>query len=138
MNPVVREMRPAAVDVVVDYLHGATAEHLELLGVDPAPPPGPERWRRTMQDQLATPVPQRLALLVLWELDGAPVGFSSADKIVYGEQASLHLHVRKRRTAHGAAGGSCEATASRRRRSRTRSSACVRRSPSRRRLSIAR
>ena len=28
-----------------------------------------------------------------WLLDGAAVGFSSCDKIVYGERANMHLHV---------------------------------------------
>jgi hypothetical protein len=32
-------------------------------------------------------------VLVVWELDGGPVGFSTADKIVYGEHANMHLHV---------------------------------------------
>ena len=31
--------------------------------------------------------------LVIWELDGVAVGFSTADKIVYGEHAHMHLHV---------------------------------------------
>jgi len=29
----------------------------------------------------------------VWELEGRPVGFSSTDRIVFGEEAFLHLHV---------------------------------------------
>ncbi len=32
-------------------------------------------------------------MVLIWLADGRPVGFSSCDKIVYGEQANMHLHV---------------------------------------------
>jgi RimJ/RimL family protein N-acetyltransferase len=32
-------------------------------------------------------------MIVIWLLDKQPVGFSSSDKISYGEQANMHLHV---------------------------------------------
>jgi RimJ/RimL family protein N-acetyltransferase len=105
--PVVREMRAQEVDLVVDYFHGASAEHLEMLGVDPTRLPAPERWRQRLCDELATPVGQRAALLVLWELDGEPVGFSSADKIDYGEQAFMHLHVLHSRHRQSGIGTAC-------------------------------
>ena len=46
-----------------------------------------------MQRQIALPIEQRAAVLVLWLSDGRPVGFSTADKISFGEQANMHLHV---------------------------------------------
>jgi RimJ/RimL family protein N-acetyltransferase len=39
------------------------------------------------------PLGERSTVLVIWELDGAPVGFSTADKIALGEEAHMHLHV---------------------------------------------
>jgi RimJ/RimL family protein N-acetyltransferase len=32
-------------------------------------------------------------VLVVWLSDDRPIGFSTSDKIAYGEQANMHLHV---------------------------------------------
>ncbi len=93
MSLVVREMSASEVGLIIDYFHGSTPEHLELLGVDPTRLPPAEPWRARYSRECDAPVRERSALLVLWELDGAPIGFSTADKIVYGEQANMHLHV---------------------------------------------
>ena len=93
MSLVVREMAAGEADLIVNYFHGSTPEHLELLGVDPTRLPPRERWRERYANECATPVRYRSTLLVIWELDTVPIGFSTADKIVYGEQAHMHLHV---------------------------------------------
>jgi RimJ/RimL family protein N-acetyltransferase len=36
---------------------------------------------------------QRSLVAVIWLSDDRPVGFSTSDKIRYGEQANMHLHV---------------------------------------------
>ncbi len=89
----VREMTAEDVDVIIDYFHGSSAEHLELLGVDPTRLPDRARWRERYLRELQLPVPERSVALVLWESDGQPVGFSTADKIQLGVQAHMHLHV---------------------------------------------
>ena len=81
------------VGLIIDYFHGATPEHLELLGVDPTRLPPPGQWRRRYLDECQKPLGERSTLLVVWERDGVPVGFSTADKIRFGEQANMHLHV---------------------------------------------
>jgi RimJ/RimL family protein N-acetyltransferase len=100
----VREMAIHEVELIVDYFHGSTPEHLDLLGVDPERLPAPERWRAWYGAEYERPVEERSTVLVIWELDGAPVGFSTADKITFGEQAYMHLHVMapdKRRSGIG-------------------------------------
>lgn len=39
------------------------------------------------------PIEQRSWIVLIWLLDDRPVGFSTSDKIIYGEQANMHLHV---------------------------------------------
>src|SRR5687768_9637244 len=89
----VRAMRPDEVGLVIDYFHGSTPEHLETLGVDPTRLPEREAWRRLFAGEFELPVETRGRLLVIWESAGDPIGFSSADKIVIGEEAYMHLHV---------------------------------------------
>jgi RimJ/RimL family protein N-acetyltransferase len=93
MNIRVREMQLAEVDLVIDYFHGSTAEHLETLGVDPTRLPSRSQWRQMYELDFAQPIEKRRNVLVLWESEATPIGFSSADKIVYGAQAYMHLHV---------------------------------------------
>jgi RimJ/RimL family protein N-acetyltransferase len=93
MEPEVREMMGSEVDLIADYFLKSTPEHLELLGVDPSRLPALDNWRELMRRGEAQPIEQRSRMLLIWLSDSRPVGFSTADKIVFGEQANMHLHV---------------------------------------------
>ena len=102
----VREMRLDEVGLIIGYFHDASAEHLETLGVDPTRLPEPARWQERYAREYGLPYEKRGALLVVWQLDGTTMGFSTADKIRFGEQANMHLHIVDpvlRRSGHGAA-----------------------------------
>ena len=106
MAALVRPMTLDEVSIVIDYFHRASAEHLEMMGVDPTRLPSPDRWRERYAEEFAKPVSERSTFLVLWELDGTPVGFSTTNKIVYGSEAHMHLHVvdpQRRRSGIGSA-----------------------------------
>lgn len=89
MSLVVREMALDEVGLIIDYFHGSTPEYLEMMGVDPTRLPNRRDWQARYVAEYAKPLEQRSTLLVMWELDGVGVGFSSSDKIVYGEQAHM-------------------------------------------------
>jgi RimJ/RimL family protein N-acetyltransferase len=93
MSLVVREMALDQVGLVIDYFHGSTPEHLETMGVDPTRLPRRSDWQARYLAEYSKPAQERTTLVVVWELDGVAVGFSTSDKIVYGEQAHMHLHV---------------------------------------------
>jgi RimJ/RimL family protein N-acetyltransferase len=89
----VREMPPECVGLRIDYFHDATDEELTRMGVDRALLPAREEWRRSYAEDFARPLGERRGYAVLWELDGTAVGFSTADRIVLGDQAFMHLHI---------------------------------------------
>jgi RimJ/RimL family protein N-acetyltransferase len=93
MTLTVREMTGSEVDFIIAYFFQSTPEYLEVLGVDPSRLPAPESWRERFQRDCAQPIEQRARIGVIWLLDDQPIGFSTADKITYGEQAHMHLHV---------------------------------------------
>jgi RimJ/RimL family protein N-acetyltransferase len=93
MTLTVREMTLAETGIIIDYFQGATPEYLEMLGVDPTRLPTPDGWRERFKRECALPVEKRNILLVIWLSDDRPVGYSTSDKIIYGEQANMHLHV---------------------------------------------
>jgi RimJ/RimL family protein N-acetyltransferase len=93
MTLTVREMMDSEVDLIIEYFQKSTPEHLETLGVDPSRLPPVESWRERLRRESTLPVEQRSVVLVIWLSDQQPVGFSTSDKIRYGEQANMHLHV---------------------------------------------
>ena len=103
----VREMTGSEVDLVIDYFLNATPEHLETLGVDPTRLPPSESWRERLRRQCELPIEQRSMLSVIWLADGQPIGFSTSDKIRYGEQANMHLHVTEPQRRQQGIGAEC-------------------------------
>lgn len=89
----VREMLPSEAHIVSTYFHSATPEFLETMGVDPTRLPPAPIWQERIGQQYALPPEHRAAVVVLWLMDDQPIGFSSCDKIVYGQSATMHLHV---------------------------------------------
>jgi RimJ/RimL family protein N-acetyltransferase len=86
-------MQVAEVGVRIDYFHDSSDEHLLKLGVDRASLPSKEAWRSAYTADYALPLEQREGVALIWELDGRTVGFSSADRILFGEEAFMHLHI---------------------------------------------
>ncbi len=77
----------------ITYFHEASDDHLQLLGVDRAKLPTPQHWQASWSEDMRRPMHERSNYGLVWELDGLPVGFSTADKIVFGEEAYMHLHI---------------------------------------------
>lgn len=89
----VRPMGVEDLDVRIRYFHEATDEHLELLGVDRSKLDALEAWGTSFANDLARPIEQRSGYGLIWEADGEPIGFSTADRIVFGDRAYMHLHL---------------------------------------------
>jgi len=90
----VRPMGVEDLDVRIRYFQDATDEHLQLIGVDRSKLLALGEWRRSFEEDLARPVAARTDHGLIWEADGEPVGFSTADRIVFGDQAYMHLRSR--------------------------------------------
>jgi RimJ/RimL family protein N-acetyltransferase len=103
----VREMMDSEAEIIIDYFHSSTPEHLELLGVDPSRVPDRESWRERQRREHALPIDQRASIRVIWLSDDQPIGFSTADKILRGERANMHLHVTDEKRRHQGIGAEC-------------------------------
>jgi RimJ/RimL family protein N-acetyltransferase len=107
MTLTVRQMMDSEVDLIIDYFQRSTPEHLEALGVDPSRLPAVDGWRDRLRREATLPAEQRAVVLVIWLSDGQPIGFSTSDKILYGEQANMHLHVTEPERRHQGIGVEC-------------------------------
>jgi RimJ/RimL family protein N-acetyltransferase len=103
----VRPMTLPETELIIEYFHGATPEHLETMGVDPTRLPATAAWRERFRQNFALPIEQRPAFQTIW-LDGErPIGLSTTDKIVFGEQANMHLHIIDADRRNSGAGAPC-------------------------------
>ena len=107
MTLTVREMTTSEFEIVIDYFLAATPEFLEILGVDPSRVPSAEGWRERFRREDGRLIGQRTWMVLIWLSDDRPVGFSSSDKITYGEQANMHLHVIDPERRHRGIGAEC-------------------------------
>lgn len=88
-------MQLEEVAIRINYFHGASDDYLRMLGVDRALLPTPEEWYAWYAEDYLRPIDERVNYQLIWELDGSTVGFSSTDRILYGDQAFMHLHILK-------------------------------------------
>ncbi len=93
MRTGIREMKAGEQTRVIDYFLNADQEFLNRMGVDPDKLPERDKWYSLIQDDLDKPFEQRQFYYLFWEAGGQAIGHSNINKIVYGEEAYMHLHV---------------------------------------------
>jgi RimJ/RimL family protein N-acetyltransferase len=88
-----RPMQLAETELIIDYFHSASPEFLNTLGVDPSRLLDRAQWKARFEHLFALPIEERNFFAIVWEIDGRAAGWSSVDKIVFGHEAYMHLHV---------------------------------------------
>lgn len=89
----VREMQAGDVERIARYWVSASADYLRGMGADPAKMPGLDEWMQRLSVQLDQSYDQKQSYCLIWQADGRPVGHSNVSKIVFGEEAYMHLHL---------------------------------------------
>jgi len=100
----IREFEINDIDLMIRYFLDADPAFLKNMGVDVYKLPSFEKWRQIVLDDFKKPVERKKFYYVMWELDGFPAGHSNINKIVYGQEAYMHLHLWKpaeRKRGHG-------------------------------------
>src|SRR5947199_3078961 len=88
-----RPMQLAETELIIDYFHSASPEFLNTLGVDPSRLPPRTQWQARLEHLFALPIEERNFFAIIWEIDGHPAGWSSVDKVIFGQEAYMHLHI---------------------------------------------
>ena len=66
---------------------------LEGMGVEPSKLPQADDWNRMLLEDFSLPIQDKKFYYVLWELNHQPVGHSNINKIIFGQEAYMHLHL---------------------------------------------
>lgn len=89
----VRELKHSDIDSIVRYWLGADRATLKAMGADIDKMPSREEWKKMLTEQLSLPVEKKQSYCLIWEVEGQAVGHCNVNKIVYGQEAYMHLHL---------------------------------------------
>lgn len=93
MNLSVREIQEQDIPLLVAYWTTAEPDFLKAMGVDLAKMPSASDFTGMLVNQLNTPIELKRSYCMIWELDGKAVGHSNTNPTVFGEEATMHLHL---------------------------------------------
>jgi RimJ/RimL family protein N-acetyltransferase len=89
----VREMQKSDVDSIARYWCGADGSFLVGMGVDLNRLPGKGELTEMLLEQLSQSFAEKKAYCIIWQVDNKAIGHSNINKIVFGEEAYMHLHI---------------------------------------------
>lgn len=89
----VREIKKTDIEPILEYWFGAKVQFLLGMGVDIKKMPKREEFAAMLTEQLNQAYRQKQSYCIIWVIDGKAVGHSNVNKIVFGQEASMHLHL---------------------------------------------
>src|SRR5258705_3691585 len=89
----VRELQKEDIDPITDYWLDSDPPFLEAMGVDMNKMPGRDEWREMLSEQLSQSYNEKKSYCIIWQVNSKPIGHSNINKIIFGEQAYMHLHI---------------------------------------------
>ena len=94
-NISVREINKNDVDLLADYWFKSDSEYLNRMGAEKEPLPTRPQMIEMLFEQISLPIENKSSYALIWELDGKQIGHSNVNNIVYGMEATMHLHLWK-------------------------------------------
>lgn len=89
----VRPLQEIDIEPLSDYWFKASPEFLQGMGVDLAKMPARADWETMLQEQLSQSLEEKKSYCFIWQLAGEAVGHSNVNRIVFGSEAYMHLHL---------------------------------------------
>jgi RimJ/RimL family protein N-acetyltransferase len=98
----VRELHEDDVDLIANYWSEADPDYLTGLGVDLNKLPSRDDFLEILTDQLKLPLKLRQSYCTIWQEDNQAIGHCNVNKLVFGQEAYMHLHLwRPEQRYHG-------------------------------------
>jgi RimJ/RimL family protein N-acetyltransferase len=89
----VREIQETDITPIVEYWLTADPAFLTAMGVDLDKMPPQEEWTSMLTEQLAQSYPEKKSYCIIWLADQKAIGHCNVNKIKFGEEAYMHLHM---------------------------------------------
>ena len=91
----VREIQLSDIEPLSDYWLRSSPEFLIDMGVDLSKMPAREEWKKMLNEQLSQSYEEKKSYCIVWLLNNEPVGHNNVNRIIFGEEAYMHLHIWK-------------------------------------------
>src|SRR5678816_4397964 len=89
----VREIQQRDVALIVSYWLESDPLFLQSIGVDLTKIPERGQLTAMIEEQLTQSYEEKKAYAIIWEIDGKAAGHSNVNKIIFGKEAYMHLHL---------------------------------------------
>jgi RimJ/RimL family protein N-acetyltransferase len=89
----IREIQKEDIDFIIHYWLDSETAFLEGMGVDLSKIPSRDQWEQMLNEQLNQSYPEKKSYCLIWLMDGKAIGHSNVNKIIFGEEAYMHLHI---------------------------------------------
>jgi len=86
------------------YWTGASPDFLRGMGADPAKMPAMDEFRQMLTQQVSLDYKNKQSFATIWELDGQRIGHCNVNKIIFGKEAYMHLHLWNQENRKGGLG----------------------------------
>ena len=93
MNISVRNLEIEDHEKIVDYFLNSDKDFLISMGVDIPKLPGRQEWLDTLNSNFTLSISKKKFYYIIWLLDSKPVGHSNINKIIFANEAYMHLHM---------------------------------------------
>jgi RimJ/RimL family protein N-acetyltransferase len=92
-NLSVREIEENDFKSIIDYFLKADKNFLLSLGVDISKLPTEEEWLKLLSTEYQKSIENKNFYYVIWLMNNKAVGHSNINKLIFGEEAYMHLHM---------------------------------------------
>ncbi len=89
----VREIQKGDFSSIIQYWLASHPDFMKGMGVDLAKMPKEEEWIQMFSEQISQPYHEKKSYCIIWLLDNKAIGHSNVNKIVFGKEAYMHLHI---------------------------------------------
>ena len=89
----VREIEARDIELLAAYWLNADKDFLEGMGADINKIPPKEQLRQMLLQQLTQSPEEKQSYAIIWLQDGTAIGHCNINKIIFGQEAYMHLHI---------------------------------------------
>ena len=89
----VRHLQINDLELIVDYFLKSNDDFLFGMGVDISKLPSKQDWLNILTSNFYLRLEEKAFFYIIWLLDNQPVGHCNINKINFGEDAFMHLHL---------------------------------------------
>ena len=89
----VREIGEKDIEPITNYWLSSSPAFMQGMGVDLNKIPNRKQWREMLLEQISQSYKEKKSYCIIWEVNGEAVGHSNINKIIFGEEAYMHLHI---------------------------------------------